>query len=87
MKFTWDVPLDHEYANMTLEHVSVNIDANCADRGSLQLTLTSPHGTVSHLQERHGDRNRDIRWTYLTVANWGETPGGKWVRLNAMMLV
>lgn len=76
----WEIPAAHELAYMQLEHVEVNVSISAQVRGSVELTLTSPSGMVSRLQERHRDTGRDISsWTYLTVAHWGEHPVGNWV--------
>jgi subtilisin family serine protease len=48
-------------------------------RGELQIQLKSPSGTVSELQEFHGDTHADIgNWTYSSVVNWHEAPAGEW---------
>ncbi len=60
-------------------HVDVTLDVAYPHRGELRVLLVSPSGTVSELQEVHGDQNADIHnWTYSTVANWHENPHGNW---------
>eukprot|EP01087_Luapelamoeba_hula_P001175 TRINITY_DN10921_c0_g1_i1.p1 TRINITY_DN10921_c0_g1~~TRINITY_DN10921_c0_g1_i1.p1 ORF type:complete len:404 (-),score=21.10 TRINITY_DN10921_c0_g1_i1:80-1258(-) len=62
-----------------LEHIEVHIRATTnAGRGSLEISLISPSGTRSRLQERHNDNQQSINWSYMTVANWGESSQGTW---------
>jgi hypothetical protein len=62
-----------------VETVEVTFTAVHPNRGNLYITLKSPFGTVSVLQETHNDRNGDITgWVYTTVRNWGETSDGEW---------
>jgi subtilisin family serine protease len=64
--------------NIVVETVEVYIVAQHQVRGDLTITLTSPFGTVSVLQETHNDRNANINWKYATVRSWGESSRGKW---------
>jgi len=65
-----------------VEHVQLRFTAAHTWRGDLQITLTSPSGTVSTLQTTHGDSTNDIDdWPFMTVRNWGENPNGQW-RVN-----
>jgi len=64
---------------LIVETVEVTLTAQHAFRGNLYITLTSPHGAVSVLQEVHNDRTANIDgWTYTTVRSWGETSNGLW---------
>jgi hypothetical protein len=48
-------------------------------KGELEVTLTSPSGTVSRLAEKHSDStNLYTDWTFMTVRNWGENSRGTW---------
>jgi subtilisin family serine protease len=62
------------------ETVEVIFTAQHQYRGNLYITLTSPSGTVSVLQDVHADRTANIDgWTYTTVRSWGEQSNGDWV--------
>lgn len=64
---------------VVVETVEVVFTAQHSFRGNLYITLKSPFGTVSVLQEVHNDRNANIDgWVYTTVRNWGETSDGEW---------
>jgi subtilisin family serine protease len=65
--------------SLIVETVEIVFTAQHSNRGSLYITLKSPHGTTSVLQEPHGDRSANIDgWTYTTVRSWGETANGDW---------
>jgi len=64
--------------DLTVETVEIIVNINHPVRGDLALTLTSPFGTKSVLQEVHNDRNQNLRWTYSTVRSWGESSKGTW---------
>lgn len=67
-----------------LEHVEAIVWLKSSQRGSVQLSLTSPNGTTSILLPR---REKDLspgmfkNWTFMSVFYWGENPVGEW-RLN-----
>jgi len=62
-----------------LEEVLVNFDITHRRRGHLEAYLVSPAGTRSRLFIRSaGDTGRDIRWTFMSNAFWGENPRGRW---------
>jgi len=64
---------------LIVETVEVTFTAQHSYRGNLYITLRSPYGTVSVLQEVHSDRNANIDgWVYTTVRSWGETSDGDW---------
>jgi subtilisin family serine protease len=63
---------------LRVEHVTVTVDISHTKRGQLEILLTSPSGTVSRLAEKHGDKNNDYKWTFMTVRNWGENAQGTW---------
>lgn len=65
--------------NLKLEHVEVVFNADHADRGHLQVVLTSPSGTQSVLAESHRDSHSDYdNWTFMTVRHWDESSYGDW---------
>ena len=52
-----------------------------ARRGDIAITLTSPHGTVSHLlpaRERDFVNAEELLWSFMSVLHWGEDPRGEW---------
>jgi len=64
---------------LIVETVEVNVSIQHAYRGNLYITLMSPSGTLSVLQEPHSDRAANIEgWTYTTVRSWGEDALGDW---------
>ncbi len=64
---------------MRVEHVTVHIAATHGKRGDMNITVTSPAGTVSKLFLSHpGDVNQDMDWTFSTVRHWGEVAAGDW---------
>jgi subtilisin-like proprotein convertase family protein len=65
-------------ASLRVEHVTVTVNIRHANRGQLEVLLTSPSGTVSRLAEKHGDDGDDYKWTFMTVRNWGEKAKGTW---------
>jgi subtilisin-like proprotein convertase family protein len=64
-----------------LEHVVVVISLESTNRGSIQISLTSPMGTCSELlQPRWKDQSKDgmQNWPFMTTHCWGEDPRGQW---------
>lgn len=64
-----------------LEHVQVIIDVEYTSRGSLDIFLISPSGTVSTLLARRPldiSRNGFDKWPLMSVHFWGESSFGKW---------
>lgn len=64
-----------------LEDLTVDFSIYGTYLSSIEMTLTSPAGTVSVLNDAFyatspGLRQRD--WTYLTNSFWGEDPSGTW---------
>lgn len=67
-------------SNLRVEHVTLTADISHTSRGNLEITLTSPAGTVSRLAEVHNDTNDDFpAWTFSSVRNWGEFADGEWI--------
>ena len=66
-------------ADILVESVEVVLEARHAERGQLQVVLTSPAGTRSVLADRRSDSGDDyMGWTFSTVRNWGESAAGTW---------
>jgi subtilisin-like proprotein convertase family protein len=64
---------------MRVEHATVKVTATHGLRGNLNVTLTSPAGTVSKLFNAHtNDGNLNLDWTFSTVRHWGEGAAGNW---------
>lgn len=64
-----------------LEHVQVIVDIEYSSRGSLDIFLVSPSGTVSSLLSRRPlDTSRQgfDKWPLMSVHFWGELAAGKW---------
>ena len=65
--------------NLRVEHVTLGVNINHANRGDLEITLTSPSGMVSRLATpRPYDYGADLDFTFMTVFNWGEDSVGQW---------
>jgi subtilisin-like proprotein convertase family protein len=66
-------------SHLITEHVTVRLSINHSARGDLEISLTSPSGTVSRLAEVRGDTNPNYTdYTLSTVRNWGENSSGTW---------
>ena len=66
-------------SNLLTEHVTVNISIAHSARGEMEISLTSPSGTVSQLAAVREDTNADYdEYTFSTVQNWGENSSGNW---------
>lgn len=64
-----------------LEHVQVIVDIEYTSRGSLDIFLISPSGTVSTLLSRRPldvSRSGFDKWPLMSVHFWGENSYGKW---------
>ncbi|CAJ1939105.1 unnamed protein product [Cylindrotheca closterium] len=63
-----------------VENVEVDIYLEHLSRGHLQITLTSPDGTVSELAPGSLPENGqdDRPWDFRTVRSWGELADGVW---------
>ncbi|MFK7819508.1 MAG: S8 family serine peptidase [Planctomycetaceae bacterium] len=61
------------------EYIDVTLNATHDSRDDLEITLTSPDGTVSVLAEnRNTDNTADYNWTFTTARHWGELTEGDW---------
>lgn len=66
-------------ANLRCEQIELTLTASHAYRGDLEVTLTSPSGTVSRLAEKHSDDGNNYSgWTFTSVRCWGENSAGTW---------
>lgn len=64
-----------------IEHIDIYVDIQrYSNRGTLQISLISPSGVISKLQEQHRDSGKDIVWRFGSVRHWGEelTVGSVW---------
>lgn len=64
-----------------LEHVQLIVDIEYTSRGSLDIFIISPSGTVSTLLSRRpldASRSGFDKWPLMSVHFWGETSYGKW---------
>ncbi len=62
-----------------VEHVEVTVDLAHPRLSDLEIDVISPSGTVSPLLERGAVWSADtLRWTFMTVWNWGEEAKGDW---------
>ena len=65
--------------NLRVEHATLTVDLAHAARGSLEIDLTSPSGTVSRLAtQRVLDTAANLTWTFSSVRHWGESASGTW---------
>jgi subtilisin-like proprotein convertase family protein len=65
--------------NLRVEHATVTVDITHAERGTLEIELTSPSGMKSLLAaQRANDVEADLHWTFSTVHHWGESAAGTW---------
>ena len=75
-----EIVVGHELAGFRIEHVEIELTATHPRRGDLEVTLTSPAGTVSQLaRPRPADTGADFPgWRFTSVRHWGETAAGSW---------
>lgn len=67
-------------AAMTCEHVGVQVRTTHTARGDLRITLVSPSGTRSVLQNLNDDVNAGPKdWIYWTTHHFFEPTKGEWV--------
>lgn len=66
--------------NLRVEHVTVTVNITHTFRGDLDITLTSPQGTVSYLAPpRPYDLNDNYsNYKFMSVFHWGEILRGTW---------
>lgn len=71
---------DFAGASLRVEHVQVKVFMDHAVRGQLEVSLTSPGGTVSRLARAHADDDEGgyYDWTFSSVQHWGESAAGNW---------
>ncbi|MBO52144.1 MAG: hypothetical protein CMJ69_15365 [Planctomycetaceae bacterium] len=66
--------------DVTLEYVEAVVNITHANRGNLEITLTSPGGTDSILAEvRNSDSGSDYtNWIFTSTRHWDESSQGDW---------
>eukprot|EP01102_Stenamoeba_stenopodia_P012150 TRINITY_DN3800_c0_g1_i1.p1 TRINITY_DN3800_c0_g1~~TRINITY_DN3800_c0_g1_i1.p1 ORF type:complete len:555 (-),score=106.22 TRINITY_DN3800_c0_g1_i1:110-1774(-) len=67
--------------NFIVEHIEVNVNMRCSNRGKIDIQLKSPAGTLIQLQDDHPDTDANIRWTYVVKRTFGERATGTWTLL------
>jgi subtilisin family serine protease len=74
------IPLTPSGPRLRVEHVEVTVNITHAWRGDLEITLTSPSGTVSTLASPTFSDSGDnyTNWTFSSVRHWGESSEGTW---------
>ena len=61
------------------EHIGVRVQADHSRRGDLRITLLSPQGMLSVLQQVNFDTSAGlIDWTYYSTLHFGESSAGTW---------
>jgi hypothetical protein len=65
-------------SDLRVEHVTLHLDVSVAARGTLEVTLESPRGTISRLAEPREDTHPDYDYTFMSLFNWGEESAGIW---------
>ena len=83
LEFQVEVPPDNSIESFnvySLEHTQLYVDLQHPSRGNLRITLISPNNTSSELASFRGADvgNSNMKWTFMTVRNWGENPTGTW---------
>lgn len=70
------------YSNFEkVEQLTITVDIDSQKRGDVEVDLISPNGIVSKLAEkrpRDTDKGGFKKWTFSTVAHWGEEGTGNW---------
>ncbi len=69
--------------DLQIERLEVVVDATLVGtvgtRGTMEIELVSPNGTVSRLAEPHADAGGNyINWVFSSVHHWGESTQGTW---------
>jgi len=66
-------------ASLLCEHVAVRVQQFTSSRGNLRITVTSPSGTRSVLQDLSNDFNGGpTDWTYYSTHHFFESSQGTW---------
>ena len=74
-----EILFDLPASNIITEHATVRLTIDHSARGDLEISLTSPSGTVSRLAELRNDINDNYTdFTMSSVRNWGENSSGVW---------
>ncbi|XP_021345029.1 proprotein convertase subtilisin/kexin type 6-like [Mizuhopecten yessoensis] len=63
-----------------LEHVEIEVAFSATKHGAVEMDLTSPSGTTSHMLtlRQHDTHSGDKTWRFMSVHFWGENPKGQW---------
>ncbi|MCC6574151.1 MAG: S8 family serine peptidase [Planctomycetes bacterium] len=65
--------------SLFLEHVVVNFTSDHTDWEDLEVTLTSPGGTVSEMSKAHNGASPTANtWYFMSTRCWGEDAQGTW---------
>jgi subtilisin-like proprotein convertase family protein len=69
--------------DLQIERVEVVVDATLVGtvgtRGTMEIELVSPNGTVSRLAEQRADAGGNyINWVFSSIQHWGESTQGTW---------
>lgn len=66
--------------DFVVEHVEIVFSATHPRRGDIEITLTSPNGTVSRMIRRPNDTSSAgfTNWRMSSVRHWGEVAKGNW---------
>lgn len=69
--------------DLQIERVEVVVDATlvgtAGTRGTMEIELVSPNGTVSRLAEPRADAGGNyINWVFSSIQHWGESTQGTW---------
>lgn len=71
-----------EKANFeTIEQITITVDIKSGKRGNVEVDLISPNGIKSNLAISRNHDNDQLgfrKWTFSTVAHWGEKAEGEW---------
>ena len=68
-------------SNLRVEHATVTVNLTHPSTGDLDIILTSPAGTISHLAAPHNYSSSQFvyaPWTFSTTHCWGENSKGVW---------
>lgn len=70
---------NHVVTPLSLEHVGVRVKTDHSNRGDLRITVTSPAGTRSVLQQINDDQSGGpTDWTYWSTHHFHESSQGVW---------
>lgn len=84
LQVSFDMSTDEEgndLPNLRVEHVELSATVITEKRGDLEIVLISPNGTESvlHAPDANIEGESILRWSFMTVRNWGEGSSGNWI--------